>query len=166
MDGVHRAHGAVTTLLEEQAVADSSSNLFLCWPRGLHDLELFLPFVATVTAQAGLASGAGGPEAGDAPATAFPFHPRMMGETQGPGPLRQSLRGATAPAVDYRFASPFPMLHVIPAAELQRARTKLGSRAAAHGAHLLDRNARRMREATGEDYERWELLLRKCREGV
>ena len=164
--GLQNAGMSITHLLSQHVPSAASSNLFLVWPAGLSDLGVFLPFVSAVTAHAGLASGAGGPEQANTPATAFPFHPAMGHQAAGGPSLWHALRQQTAPTEDFKFTSPFPMLHIIPAAELGRARKQLGSRAAAGGTHLLDRNLRLMQQAQSDDRQRWEKLLEECRQSV
>jgi hypothetical protein len=165
LEGLDRAQSEVERLLTDRVFSSPTANLFLVWPYGLADMNTFLPFASAVIAHADLASGTGGPEDATKPATAFPFHPFMGRESAAGGPtLRHALRQKGVDAInDFRFVSPYPMLHVIPRAELHKSREQLGSRAKSGGLHLLDRNLKRMRDASDEDRQRWEALLDRCR---
>lgn len=147
---IDRASHAVKSLLEEDVASHSSSNLFLVWPNGLDDLTTYRSFVALLAEQAGLHFASVTGEGSDAPAVAFPFHPRM--------------KHADAMAhADFRFASPWPMAHIIPQAELMRARQQLRVRKASGKTCLLERNARLMQEATDAQHGTWDRLLAACR---
>ena len=110
--GVSEAQAEINKLLARRGKTSvgGTPNLFLVWPVGFADFDLYSAFVSTIAAHCGLASGSGGPEDATAPATAFPFHP-AMGDRH--APLRHSLRSSIPEAnllADYRFVSPFPML--------------------------------------------------------
>lgn len=166
LSALDRAQSEVERLLSDRVLSSPTANLFLVWPFGLADMNSFLPFASAVIERADLASGTGGPEDATKPATAFPFHPFMGRESAAGGPtLRHALRQTTSDFNDFRFTSPFPMLHVIPRAELHKSREQLGSRAKSGGLHLLDRNLKRMRDASDEDRQRWEAFLDSCRDG-
>lgn len=177
MAALGRARSEVDAVIEAAVhdPASSTANLFLVWPAGLGDYSAFAGFAAALGNLARLGSGSGGPEGDFGRATAFPFHPTLLqprdSVTGAPSPsLRHALREANGNScssdADYKFASPFPMLHIIPRPELVRARRQL-SRQEAHrggGQHLLDRNQRLMRDATVKDQARWEELLAECRQ--
>ena len=139
-------HG-VGSLLSEETETYPSSNLFIVFPVGLLEMDVFEMFVSMLAQRTELPLAGVTGEGADAPAVMFPFHPHMQAHG----------------TPDYKFASPFPMVHVIPGAELSRARNQLKERKAAGKACLLTRNMRLMREATDAKRAAWDDLLQTCR---
>ena len=103
-------------------------------------------FVSVLAQRCGLNFAGDTGEGADTPAVVFPFHPEMR-ESQ---------------AHQYKFASPFPMAHIIPQAELSRARHQVRARKAA-GKCLLGRNMRLMHDASPQQRQKWDELLNSCR---
>ena len=159
-EGVQRMGRRLEQFLAEDVRADATSNLFLVWPIGLADHADYISFSQMLLSWFRLGDGTGGPEESDAAAVGFPFHPRS-GEPGGSG----RGFGCEAPQPSYVFRSPYPMLHLIPMAELSRARTGLRQRSAdGRGLLVQQRNAQLMRAATDGDRERWDSLLAECRD--
>ena len=146
MMAILRAESEVRHLIDTGARDDASSNLFLVWPNGLDDLQTYKAFASAIAqrTQIPLAGETGEGCHSDA-AVAFPFHPNLHGRD------------------DYRFASPWPMLHIIPHHELQRARRQLKEKKAAGKGCLLQRNLRHMRDASAVQREQWEQQLSEYR---
>ena len=145
IEAVSRMGTRIEHLLKSDVQAEASSNLFLVWPVGLDDHDSFMSFSRMCISWFGLGDGTGGPEASDVAAVGFPFHPHAGG----PG--------------SYVFRSPYPMLHLIPIAELDRARTRLRRRDNGKGMLIQQQNSQLMRAATAHDREKWDMLLRECR---
>ena len=139
---IQRAELEVRTLLEEHVESEASSNLFIVWPVGLQQMATFRSFVALLAQRSGVDFAGVTGEGADSPAVAFPFHPQ---------------------AQEYKFASPFPMAHFIPQAELSRARRQLKARKATGKSCLLSRNLSLMREASRTQRDGWDELLAACR---
>lgn len=155
----HKAHaelafaalGRAERWIDEIVGANTSNdNLFIVWPAGLADLAMYKSFAALLAHRAGLYLAGTSGEGADAPAVAFPFHPEMAQAS----PL--------GPA-DYRFVSPWPMVHIIPQVELSRARQQLRKRKVAGKTCLLARNVQIMQEATSAQHKDWNELLADCR---
>jgi hypothetical protein len=151
LSAIGRAEHEVGALLRAEAERSTSGNLFLVWPTGLEDLETYRSFVALLAHRAGIHFAGVTGEGTDAPAVTFPFHPQMT-----------HARGESGPP-DYRFASPFPMAHIIPQTELASARQQLKERKAVGGACLLRRNTHLMSSASAEQQTAWESVLNVCR---
>ena len=145
MAGVSRAESEGRKLIDTDTVRDPSSNLFLVWPNGLHDPHTYRAIAAAVAQRAEIPLAGLTGEGSDAGAVAFPFHPLLHGRD------------------DYRFASPWPMLHIIPNNELQKARHQLKERKAAGKECLLKRNMHLMRNASTNQREQWDDQLAECR---
>lgn len=150
---IERAERWIDELLEVAVASDSTSNLFIVYPIGLSDPAMYRAFAALLTQRAGLQLAGTTGEGEDAPAIAFPFHPAMR---------QPSLGTDQAHAADYRFASPFPMAHIIPQGQLSHARQQLRARKAAGGTCLLARNKEVMRAASEARRQGWESLLAAC----
>jgi hypothetical protein len=144
MAAISRAESEVRRLIDEDTVKDPASNLFLVWPNGLDDLHTYRAIAAAIAQRAQIPLAGLTGEGSDACAVAFPFHPSLHGPE------------------DYRFASPWPMLHIIPNGELLRARHQLKERKAAGKECLLKRNQRLMRDASAIQRNRWDGHLSEC----
>ena len=157
-----RAEHWIDRLLSHDTAAHASSNLFIVWPVGVADPSTYQSLAAALASRAGLQLAGTTGEGSDVPAVMFPFHPTMQW-SQNNALVRPSTSGGHE---DFRFASPFPMVHVIPQAELGRARRRLKLKKAAGGACLQERNHSRMREASDADRSHWQDLLVHCRQAT
>ena len=155
-----RAEHWIDRLLSHDTAAHASSNLFIVWPVGVADPSTYQSLAAALASRAGLQLAGTTGEGSDVPAVMFPFHPTMQWS-------RDAVACASASGhEDFRFASPFPMVHVIPQSELGRARRRLKLKKAAGGICLQERNSSRMQEASEADRSRWQGLLAQCREAT